>query len=140
MIRTIVALVFISLVGCPSVASCERPAAPKDPDELVARVRALAADESWSALYDALSARRRESVTRVGFILGFSSQRVPPPHDYRIVDVIVKGRYAGALVDPANADRAIVYYSYAEPGKPRLLASVLVLREEGAWKVDGPAE
>jgi hypothetical protein len=121
-------------VGLPTRAT---PPPSATPEDLVASARAFAAAERWSALYDLLSARQQEDNSRLKFVIGAPSYRLRPPMDYRVVDVIKGGKLLGAIVNPKDLDRAIVYYSYSEPGKPRLDAEVEIVCEEGAWKFDG---
>jgi hypothetical protein len=137
MTRVLLALL---LVGCAPLETRETRASPRTPADLVARARSLALDEEWSALYDLLSERRRDEVGRIEFVLGFKSQRVGPPTDYRVVDVVSKGQCEAIFFDPSDAGRAIVYFDYRESGKPWFEVKVLVLREGGEWHVDGPVE
>jgi hypothetical protein len=126
------------VAGCPDLAASVREEPVATPDALVARARRLAAAAEWSALYDLLDARAKGEVGRIEFVLGFKTRRTGPPQDYRVVDVLVKGDFIAAIADRADPGRAVVYYTYAEPGKPRLDVAVLVRREEGEWRIDGP--
>lgn len=125
------------LVACQPLETRVEPRAATV-DELVAHVRVCAREERWSALYDCLSTRAQDECSRFKFVIGFPTQTVPAPHGYRVRDVVAYGDYDGALEDPANPARAIVFYSYVEPGKPRFDVQILCVKEGGAWHVDGP--
>lgn len=111
------------------------------PEELVAKVRQAARDEEWGQIYDRLTDHAQDGVvSRIAFVIKFPTERAPAPHNYKLADVVAKGSFDGALVDPANENRAIVFYSYKEPGKPTLEAKVLILKEHGTWRIEGPLE
>jgi hypothetical protein len=131
--RSALVALFLGLPACVGLSPREDPP-PATPDILVSRVRGLTVDERWSALYDLLSARRREEISRLEFVIGFSSYTVAP--GYKVTDVIKSGRFLGAI-ENANGDKGLVYYTYSEPGKPKLDAEVEVVCEDGAWKLDG---
>ncbi len=131
--RTALVALLLALPACVGAPTREDPP-PATPDALVSRVRVLTVDERWSALYDLLSARQKEQISRLEFVLGFSSYTVAP--GYRVADVIKGGQFLGAI-ENAESDKGIVYYTYSEPGRPRLDAQVEVICEDGAWRLDG---
>lgn len=135
--RTFVTAALLVVAGCvpltPRVVTRDTT-----PEELVARVRRAAIEEEWGDIYDRLSANARKKVSRLTFVIGFGTERAPPPHGYRLADVVARGSFDGCLPDPDDASRAIVFYSYKEPGAPRLDAKVLIVREESGWKIEGP--
>jgi hypothetical protein len=129
-------LVIAVLAGCVPFAPREvvRDASP---EELVARVRDAARDERWGDLYDHLGEGLRKKWSRLEFRIGFPTQVLPPPHGYRLADVVARGSEDGMMPDPQNPDRAIVFYSYREAGKPRFEAQVLIARQRGSWRIEG---
>src|SRR5690349_14549543 len=115
---SVLVLVTSILSSCMPFVACEKPD-EKTVDDLVHRVQLDAREEWWSDLFDRLSHRLQDQTNRVEFVLGASSRKLPPPNgDVKIVDVIATGSYDGFLPDPNNDQRAIVFWSYARPGKP----------------------
>jgi hypothetical protein len=128
------------LASCTPFVAVERPD-EKTVDDLVHRVQRDAREERWSDLYDLLSHRLQADCSRVAFVLGASSRKLPPPNGaVRIVEVIANGSYDGFLPDPNNDHRAIVFWSYARPGKPPIDFEVQAIREAGTWRIDGARE
>ncbi len=139
--RALVAVPSLLLVLNACVPVETRVAAREStPEELVLRVRRAAREEEWGDIHDRLSRSARERVARIPFLIGFPTYRLPPPHGYKLADVVAYGRCDGVLPDPENPGRAIVFYSYHETGKPRLDAEVLIVREDGAWRIEGPRQ
>jgi hypothetical protein len=128
-----------TLAGCCS-PECSPERLPNQghattPEVLAAIVQQEAHAECWSPLYDLLSKRTRDEYSRTKWRLGISSLTIPE-YGYRVVDVVEKGTFDGAITNPNNPAEAFAYYDYAEPGKKPLHAKVLIRREDASeWRI-----
>ncbi|MEZ0227467.1 MAG: hypothetical protein ACAI25_02505 [Planctomycetota bacterium] len=134
---SVVLSLLATLAACVPLQSRIEPRDPT-PDALVLEVRRAAREKEWGDLYDRLSHAARKKVSRIEFAIGFPTCAVPPPHGYKVADIVAYGACDGVLPDPENPDRAIVFYSYHQAGKPRFDIEVLVVNEAGTWRVEGP--
>lgn len=117
--------------GCASV-ECAPERLPhrgvvRTTDELYELVRHLVRHECWERLYDCLSERTRDAHSYVKIRIGLKQVTVPEPYEYSFLDVLRDGEYLGALPGPGGRELALVRYQ--EPGRPELLAQVLVVSE-----------
>jgi hypothetical protein len=138
------ALVVLLLAGC-TCAECDLEKIPhknvaSTPGELAEIVQYEAKYDCRSELYDLLSARTRDKYSRTEWRIGVGTIKLPPPYDYKVVDVAEKGTFDGAIIDPENPNEGFAYYFYEEPGKKKLRLKLLILREPGestapAWRL-----
>lgn len=142
--RAALFLFLLGLAGCTSV--CDRERLPEQgharTPEILARLVAYeATNECWSSLYDVLSAKTRDTYSRFEWRLGVKGIKVPPPYDYRVVDVMERGHFDGFVGDPRDSREGFAYFNYDEPGKKPLRVKLLLRREpvedskEGEWRV-----
>lgn len=103
---------------------------PSDEEQLFTVAQHAAKNECTGTLYGLLSKRTREEHSELKFSLFWESLDVPDPWGYRVVDVVAKGRFEGALEDPLG--RKVMYVQYQEPGKPELVAMLYIVYEEDA--------
>jgi hypothetical protein len=131
-------LVTLAVFGC-TPELCTREKLPNNgiaatPENLAAIVRQEANNECWSEMYDQLSAKTRDTYGRAKWWIAISSVKIPE-YDYRVVDVVSKGKFLGALANPTNPHERFALYDYEEPGKKPLHANVLLLLESDEWRV-----
>lgn len=122
----------LALAGCtPEVCEVENlpfRGDPADPQQLFALAQYAARNECDATLYGLLSKRTRDEHSELKFSLFWESLDVPDPWNYKIVDVVARGQYAGVLEDPLG--RKLLFVQYQEPGKPDLLAQLYIVEEK----------
>lgn len=119
------------VAGCCSV-ECERESLPlqgvaRTGEELFTVVQYAARNECKRALYDLLSARTRDEHSYLKIALFLGSITLPEPWEYAFVDVLSGGELLGVIPGPPGRELALV--AYEEPGRPELLAQVLIVDE-----------
>jgi len=63
-------------------------------------------------------------------VIGVSTVKLPPPTDYKVVDVMEKGDFQAAIQNPANPREAFAYIDYVEPPKEKLHLKLLLVKEK----------
>ena len=126
------ALVGLLAAGCScgpcAVENFPHLGVARDSEELHAIVRHAAVNECWSELYDYLSARTREEHGYIKLRPFITRWRAEKPWEYRVADLIAKGELIG--VWPGGPEGSeLLMLSYQEPGRPELLAQILVVSE-----------
>jgi hypothetical protein len=135
-VRTTLALLALLVVSGCVCFDCDADRLPHrglagTPQQLVEIIQYEAQHDCRSELYDLLSQRTQEEHSRSTWWLGLGTVRV---EGYRVLDVMARGTYDGALSNPTNEKEAFVYYRYQEPGGRELRLKLFVLREAG-WRV-----
>ena len=123
----------VSLTACCTSEACLPENLPhqgvaKTSEELAHIVRHAVSHECWSTLYDYLSARTRAEHSYIKIRPFIASQRVEEPYGYLLLDILAKGEFLGVL-DGGPKGGELIMLSYAEPGRPELLAQVLVVTD-----------
>lgn len=102
---------------------------PRTTEQLFELVQYAARNDCTSSLYDALSARTRAKHSYTKIWLFFGSIEIPEPYEYKLIDVLRGGLLLGAFPGPGGEE--LMYVAYKEPGRPDLVAQILVLEEPG---------
>lgn len=120
--------------GCSCSEECETEMLPYQgvaatSEELHEIVSHLARYECWSTLYDHLSKTTRDEHSYIKIRPFISSWKAEEPWEYAVVDILSKGELIGVWPDGPDGTELLML-SYEEPGRPELLAQILVVDEK----------
>ena len=131
--RTLGGLACALLLACCTAPECEPEAMPfqgrpRSLEEFFQVFQYLAVHDCCGQLYGNLSGGTREEHGETKFCLFWEGITLPDPYHYLLADVVRGGKYLQGVEGP-EPGQELVYVEYEEPGKPNLLARILVVTE-----------
>ncbi|MBL4848543.1 MAG: hypothetical protein JKY65_23730 [Planctomycetes bacterium] len=129
----VLSLLALTCAGCSCSEHCETAMLPyqgiaTSSEELYEIVSHTARYECWSELYDHLSQATRDEHSYIKIRPFISGWKAEEPWEYRVMDILAKGELLGVWPDGPNGGELLMI-TYQEPGRPELLAHVLVVNE-----------
>ncbi|MGE0713735.1 MAG: hypothetical protein AB7N76_34500 [Planctomycetota bacterium] len=133
MTRTLLLSLCLALAGC-GPSPCDRENLPEQgrtetSEQLFRLAQYAARNDCWSELYDHLSKRTRDEHSYLKIRPFITSWRIDEPWEYKVADILAKGAYVESFPGGPNGQELIMI-SYQEPGRPELLAQLLVVAEQ----------